>query len=153
MWIQMATGSMALLASFTANGMGNDVLGDFLKWIPVLEGDQAFESQGHGGIVVRAYLNSVAAEHANTAEQTYPMPVGSMLAKAVVRNADTPASASSRVYFMRKEACVTRPTKCHMRVRACEEVTPESQRTNDSPTKACVSRLTKRSIIKHQRNL
>jgi hypothetical protein len=84
------------------------VLTGFLKWTPVLPGDKAFVSQGHGGITVHSYLNPLAAKHVlkSVADgtPTYPMPQGSRLAKAVVPDAATPASKASRVYFMRKEA-------------------------------------------------
>ncbi|MDQ3231724.1 MAG: cytochrome P460 family protein [Pseudobdellovibrionaceae bacterium] len=80
------------------------LLTDFLAWQPVLEGDQAFTSKGHGGIWVRAYLNPVAAEHAMKNDNPFPMPEGTILAKAVVASNSTPATAATRVYFMKKEA-------------------------------------------------
>lgn len=80
------------------------LLTSFLDWVPVLEGDVAFESEGHGGILVRSYLSPSTAEHARKASNPYPLPEGSLLAKAVVSSAGTPASKASRVYFMRKEA-------------------------------------------------
>ena len=81
-----------------------DLLTDFLAWQPVLKGDQAFTSKGHGGILVRTYLNPVAAEHAMKNDNPFPMPAGTILAKAVVAGKSTPATAATRVYFMKKEA-------------------------------------------------
>lgn len=80
------------------------LLTSFLQWVPVLEGDVAFESRGHGGILVRSYLSPSTAEYARKAMDPYPVPVGSQLAKAVVPTESTPASEATRVYFMRKEA-------------------------------------------------
>jgi hypothetical protein len=85
---------------------------DFLNWTPVLDGDKAFKSKGHGGILVRSYLNPTATEHARAAETTYPMPEGSVLAKAVISSQDTPSTQASRVYFMRKEAPGFDPENC-----------------------------------------
>ena len=81
-----------------------DILMEFAKWTPVFEGDKAFESQGHGGIIVRSYLNEIATTHIKMAPQVYPLAQGSILAKAVVATESTPVSEASRVYFMKKEA-------------------------------------------------
>jgi len=80
------------------------LLTEFLSWTPVLSGDQAFSSAGHGGIMVRSYLNPLAKAHVTSSANPYPLAQGSILAKAVVKNKDTPASEASRVYFMQKEA-------------------------------------------------
>ena len=53
---------------------------------------------------MRAYLNAVAADHAKTTTVLFPMPIGSVLAKAVVPSDSIPNSEASRVYFMKKEA-------------------------------------------------
>ena len=87
-----------------ASGFPAALLTDFSSWTPVLAGDQAFTSAGHGGIMVRAYLNPVAKDHVMSSANPYPMAQGSILAKAVVKNKDAPASEASRVYFMQKEA-------------------------------------------------
>jgi|GEM_PF-4102423 len=81
-----------------------ELIKEFLTWKPVLAGDVAFASRGHGGILVRSYLNPVASDAAAKPSDPYPLAVGSILAKAVVSNASAPASSASRVYFMRKEA-------------------------------------------------
>lgn len=85
-------------------GFPNALLTEFSSWTPVLPGDQAFSSAGHGGIMVRSYLNPVAKAHIMTSTNPYPLAEGSILAKAVVKNKDTPAAEASRVYFMQKEA-------------------------------------------------
>jgi hypothetical protein len=85
-------------------GFPEALLTEFSSWTPVLAGDQAFSSAGHGGITVRSYLNPVATAHVTGSTNPYPLAEGSILAKAVVRNKDTPASMASRVYFMQKEA-------------------------------------------------
>ncbi len=87
-----------------AMGFPEPLLSEYLTWTPVLNGDQAFKSAGHGGIVVRSYLNPTAMKHLAGATSPYPLAEGSILAKAVVKDMDTPASDASRVYFMRKEA-------------------------------------------------
>ncbi|MBM4253992.1 MAG: hypothetical protein FJ146_18650 [Deltaproteobacteria bacterium] len=76
----------------------------YASWTPVLSGDKALKSDGHGGIWVHSYLNDRAAMHAATASNPFPLPEGAVLAKAVV-----PAETSNvttdvtRVYFMKKE--------------------------------------------------
>jgi hypothetical protein len=82
----------------------SNALREFSSWQPILQGDQAFASKGHGGILVKGYLNSVAKTHLDMNATTYPLPVGSVFAKAVVAEVGTPAQQASRVYFMRKEA-------------------------------------------------
>lgn len=74
----------------------------FLTWTPVLNGDVAFSSSGHSGQTTRVYFNQVAAPHFKN-EKALPFAEGPYVAKAVVANADTPASAASRVYFMLKK--------------------------------------------------
>ncbi len=81
-----------------------EYLKDFSSWRPVLDGDKAFVSQGHGGIVVRGYLNPVALSHIQQQPNPYPLPEGAVLAKAVVASLESPVTAASRVYFMKKEA-------------------------------------------------
>lgn len=87
-----------------AAGFPETLLTEFSSWTPVLPGDQAFSSAGHGGIMVRSYLNPTAKDHVMSSASPYPLAEGSILAKAVVASKDTAASAASRVYFMRKEA-------------------------------------------------
>jgi hypothetical protein len=85
-------------------GFPETLLSEFSSWTPVLAGDQAFSSAGHGGIMVRSYLNPKASEHVLASSSPYPMAKGSILAKTLVKSKDTPASEASRVYFMQKEA-------------------------------------------------
>ena len=88
----------------TPGSFSKNLLTAFTMWTPVLNGDVAFESQGHGGILVRSYLNPIAADRARASAEPYPLPEGAVLAKAVVADSGTPATSASRVYFMRKEA-------------------------------------------------
>ncbi|HYX32870.1 MAG TPA: cytochrome P460 family protein [Oligoflexus sp.] len=85
-------------------GFSEGLLGEFTAWTPVLKGDKAFESRGHGGVFVRVYLNPTAKEHIEAKQDTYPMASGTILAKAVVATVETPVSEASRVYFMMKKA-------------------------------------------------
>ena len=78
-------------------------LKEFATWTPVLNGDKAFKSAGHGGILVKSYLNPIAKTHLDKMEATYPLPEGSELAKAVVSSEGTASKDASRVYFMKKE--------------------------------------------------
>ncbi|MFY7929124.1 MAG: cytochrome P460 family protein [Oligoflexus sp.] len=80
------------------------LLEEYRTWTPVLAGDQAFKSAGHGGIFVRTYLNGVAVDHVAASDSPYPMAVGSVLAKAVVDSASQSSESARRVYFMRKES-------------------------------------------------
>jgi hypothetical protein len=77
------------------------LLKDYLKWTPVLPNDAAFQSDGHGKIWVRSYLNSEAKTSADR-DKPFPMLEGSYLAKAVVSGKDQPSTAATRVYFMKK---------------------------------------------------
>jgi hypothetical protein len=78
-------------------------LSTFSSWTPVLPGDAAFKSEGHGGIWVRSYLDPTTVAHVEGNENPYPLPQSSLLAKAVVSGPDTQAAQATRVYFMRKE--------------------------------------------------
>lgn len=86
-----------------AVGYSDKLLTDFLSYTPVIEGDVAFVSKGHGGALVRSFLNPEAANHLRTQSSPYPLVEGSVFAKAVVADAATPASQANTVYFMRKE--------------------------------------------------
>ena len=105
-----------LLASLTVSGCGSSLrssvdagndknmrLKDYFNWTPVLKGDQAFPSAGHGGISVKSYINPIAKTHLDKFENPYPLPQGSELAKAVISNKSTASRDAGRVYFMRKE--------------------------------------------------
>lgn len=79
-------------------------LQEFQTWQSVLNGGIAFESAGHGGILVKSFLNSKAKEHLDQSAMPYPLPEGSILAKAVIADRNTSPDKASRVYFMKKEA-------------------------------------------------
>lgn len=91
-------------SSFDAGTFPSALLQEFSAWTPTLEGDQTFNSPGHGGITVRSYLNEVAKNHVAAVSDPYPMAVGSTLAKAVVSSSEAAVGAASTVYFMKKEA-------------------------------------------------
>jgi hypothetical protein len=78
-----------------------ELLSTYWNWTPVLPEDSPFESDGHGGILVHSYLNPKAKESADR-ESPFPLLQGSMLAKAVVDNAETKPQLAKRVYFMKK---------------------------------------------------
>lgn len=80
-----------------------EFLQDFSSWTPVLDGDKAFASRGHGGIIVRGYINPMATTHIQEQANPYPLPAGAVLAKAVVATLESSAMTASRVYFMKKE--------------------------------------------------
>jgi hypothetical protein len=101
---------VALMAAGCGSNMTSKVeasndesLKEFSTWTPILNGDKAFKSAGHGGILVKSYLNPIAKAHLDKMEVPYPLPEGSVLAKAVVSSADTSSKDASRVYFMKKE--------------------------------------------------
>ncbi|MCX6131791.1 MAG: cytochrome P460 family protein [Proteobacteria bacterium] len=81
-----------------------NLLSEFKTWTPVLKGDQAFKSAGHGGILVRGYLNEIATNHVKTSDNPFPLPVGTVIAKAVVESMSADVNTANRVYFMKKEA-------------------------------------------------
>jgi len=85
------------------------LLTEFLTWSPVLSGDRAFASSGHSGQTTRVYFNPTAAP-SFASGGALPFPVDSIIAKAVVADADTPATAATRVYFMRKKEASFDPT-------------------------------------------
>lgn len=101
---KMKKSSMEDASAKPSEGFPAQQLTEYVNWTPVLNGDQAFKSAGHGGIIVRSYLNPTATQHLASTSNPYPLAEGSILAKAVVRSMDTPASEASRVYFMKKEA-------------------------------------------------
>lgn len=86
-----------------AQGDFTEAMSKYSEWTPVLKGDTAFTSKGHGGIIVKGYINPVAQKYIDQTANPYPLAVGTIIAKAVVKSADTPSSLASRVYFMRKE--------------------------------------------------
>lgn len=79
------------------------LLSEYPAWQSVTADGKAFESEGHGGILVRVFFNG-------TARSTYDAPAsdpvlfeeGAIVAKARVRSHSDPTSAATRVYFMRK---------------------------------------------------
>ncbi len=77
------------------------LLKDYLKWESVLPNQGEFKSAGHGGVLVRAYFNEVA-KPTYTKETAIPFSEGAVVAKAVIASAQTPSSAATRVYFMKK---------------------------------------------------
>ena len=77
------------------------LLKDFLSWESVTDGEKPFISNGHGGILVRSYFNAPAGP-VYKGKQDIPFLEGSILAKAVIPDEETPSKEATRVYFMRK---------------------------------------------------
>ncbi len=92
-----------LSSKVDANNEENIRLKDYFNWTPVLKGDKAFPSAGHGGITVKSYINPIAKNHLDNSENPFPLPEGSELAKAVISAEGTSSKDATRVYFMRKE--------------------------------------------------
>ena len=78
------------------------LLTSYMNWSPVLNGDVAFPSSGHSGQTTRVFFNDVAAPHFKD-EKPLPFAPGAYIAKAVVTDANTPATSATRVYFMLKK--------------------------------------------------
>lgn len=83
------------------NKVTEDELNSFFNLTPVLAGGKAFASEGHGGGLVKSFLNDVAKTAAESGAQT--MPEGALFAKAVVTSESQNPATASRVYFMKKQ--------------------------------------------------
>lgn len=107
---------LLLVVGITASGCGSNLRSkvggmndenisfkEYYNWTPVLKGDTAFPSAGHGGITVKSYINPIAKAHIDTSENLFPLPEGSELAKAVISAEGESSKGASRVYFMKKE--------------------------------------------------
>jgi hypothetical protein len=99
----MGCGKFENTSQMTAQGDFDEAIAKYSQWTPVLKGDVAFPSRGHGGITVKGYINPVGQKFIDQNENPYPLAIGTVIAKAVVKTAETPSTKASRVYFMRKE--------------------------------------------------
>ena len=80
-----------------------EVFNEYYNWTPVLKGDVAFTSAGHGGVLVRSYLGPKTKAHLDSSSNPYPLPEGALLTKAVVQDANAPGAEAGTLYIMRKE--------------------------------------------------
>ncbi len=81
----------------------DSLISEFSGWSPVLNGDLAFASLGHGGQTVRVYFNAIARPYF-TGEKTLPFAVDSIVAKAVLNGTSNATKDVAKIYFMKKKA-------------------------------------------------